>query len=132
MKDIEEILRLIKSSVDSGDKPRKDHGNPQSVPKIIQHNLLKDYKEVMGNSNGLKAGDLVKRNYFGEMRYRFPIDGMACMISRVFDKPMLDDSGHLVDGEISYIGAHEELQANCVRLSHYEKVKSKIKSKAKK
>lgn len=76
------------------------------------------------NMPKLTVGQRVQRRKHGTMnRYGLPKFGQVALVSKVFETPMLDEEGKLVDGEISVFNKREDyygVVSYLVDLRHYE------------
>lgn len=119
-KDIERLLAGLKAAV-SGDDD-EDHGT-------LETQLEKLTKFVHANSGKpLEKGDIVVLNENGKVRYKFPRKGQIAMVSDVFDKPMVDDDGHVCNGTIAvYLKDRECVNTYTLDLRCY---KRKVELKA--
>lgn len=74
----------------------------------------------------LKVGDHVKRNTTGHSRYNFPkSDDQVVVVSDVFERPMIDEKGEVINGEVAIAICHKsavKILVFTVDLRCYEKI----------
>lgn len=75
--------------------------------------------------HGFQVGDVVERNAFGMARYAHPKtdQGRIAMVTAVFDNPLIDEDGKVVNGEIAITAAGAEIaKAFTCDLRFYKKM----------
>lgn len=119
MNPIEQKLKAAFDEVMKDIEKEKDASIP---PLSDQQNALDAYI----NSHALKVGDHVKRNQTGHGRYTIPkSEEQIAVVSNVFDKPMIDEKGEVINGEIAiavFHGTSIKVLVFTVDLRCYEKV----------
>jgi hypothetical protein len=115
-KEIQELLMALSKDIQSKVAEEKA-AEPKPLSFEEQLTRLKTFM----TSQSFSVGTRVVRNAFGEQRYRFPAKDQAAVITAVFDKPMLDDDGNVVHGEVAVVHEDGEVRTFTVDFRYYRK-----------
>lgn len=87
-----DIIKILQAGMEA----EEENNNPLPSEKEQTKRLTNFIERKID----FKVGERVVRNEDGESRYRYPRKTQVALVTSVFDKPMLDDDGRVVHGEI--------------------------------
>jgi len=61
-----------------------------SLPPISEQKKMLEEYLLLSRPGRLKVGDFIKRNTYGETRYKFPKEGQIARVLEIFDSPQND------------------------------------------
>lgn len=104
-----DIFEILRAGLEA--KSGQTHA---TIPEKEQIKRLNIFSERKIDFN---VGDRVARNEDGENRYKFPRKDQVGIVTSVFEKPMLDEHGMVVHGEIGIVIAKAGSEESTV-ISH--------------